>query len=158
MWVAFCKVVKWKGSEVTQKCKWSRKTVKLHKSASEVMLKKHVQHRFHRSAAFAPQSTVVPAERAVLEAELPKLRKVFVSKTRTCERKLISSFQNENIHNFRASSKSCTPRSGSCKRRSRSCTWWQSHQSCTCFLCFWFMSPLVGEVDSALVAEDGEVC
>ena len=41
-----------------------------------------MQHRFHRSAAFAPQSAAVPAERAVLEAELPKLRKVFVPKTR----------------------------------------------------------------------------
>jgi len=40
-----------------------------------------VQHRFHRSAAFAPQSAAVPAERAVLEAELPKLRTVFVPKT-----------------------------------------------------------------------------
>jgi len=36
-----------------------------------------VQHRFYRSAAFAPQSAAVPAERAVLEALLPKLRKVF---------------------------------------------------------------------------------
>jgi len=36
-----------------------------------------VQHRFHRSAAFAPQSAAVPAERAVLEASHPKLRKVF---------------------------------------------------------------------------------
>jgi hypothetical protein len=42
-----------------------------------------VQYRFHRSAAFAPQSAAVPAERAVLEAMLPKLRKVFVPKTGT---------------------------------------------------------------------------
>ena len=40
-----------------------------------------MQHRFHRSAAFASQSAAVPAERAVLEAELPKLRRVFVPKT-----------------------------------------------------------------------------
>ena len=46
-------------------------------------IKRIVQHRFHRSAAFAPQSAAVPAERAVLEAELPKLRKVFVPKTKT---------------------------------------------------------------------------
>ena len=42
-----------------------------------------MQYRFHRSAAFAPQSAAVPAERTVLEAELPKLRRVFVPKTRT---------------------------------------------------------------------------
>jgi len=48
-----------------------------------------VQHRFHRSAAFASQSAAVPAERAVLEAELPKLGRVFVPKTRTYKRNKI---------------------------------------------------------------------
>jgi hypothetical protein len=40
-----------------------------------------VQHRFHRSAVFAPQSAAAPMERAVLKAVLSKLRKVFVPKT-----------------------------------------------------------------------------
>jgi hypothetical protein len=57
---------------LTQKC--SRKAVKCSQANS---IKLIVQHRFHRSAAFAPQSAAVPAERAVLEARLPKLRKVF---------------------------------------------------------------------------------
>ena len=54
-------------------------------------VKRTVQYRFHRSAAFAPQSAAVPAERAVLEAVLPKLRKVFVPKTN----KLIIAEMNE---------------------------------------------------------------
>ena len=61
------------GKEVTEQCAAS--------IASKCSTKKLVQHRLHRSAAFAPQSAAVPAERAVLEAELPKLRKVFVPKT-----------------------------------------------------------------------------
>ena len=62
------------GKEVTEQCAASA----LKRKCST---KKLVQHRFHRSAAFAPQSAAVPAERAVLEAVLPKLRKVFVPKT-----------------------------------------------------------------------------
>ena len=42
------------------------------RSRSEVFAseqyKRIVQHRFHRSAAFAPQSAAVPAERAVCRA------------------------------------------------------------------------------------------
>ncbi len=48
--------------------------------ASE-QIKRIMQHRFHRSAAFASQSAAAPMERAVLEALLPMLRKVFILKT-----------------------------------------------------------------------------
>jgi hypothetical protein len=57
-----------------------------------------VQYRFHRSAAFAPQSAAVPAERAVLKAELSKLWKVFVPKIRIYEKNFLQTSPSTIFH------------------------------------------------------------
>ena len=96
--------------------------------------KSNVQHRLHRSAAFAPQSAAVPAERAVLEAMLPKLRKVFVPKTKYIlmeVNKLV--FRMKTTITFGLVQKAALRKAEAALRRSRNCTLRQSRKSCTCF-------------------------